>query len=55
MSRTIRKRYRDEELPNLYVRPNSNPRRARFNADRQSEIPSDIGTARSKVRPRPAP
>lgn len=43
MSRTVRKRYRDEELPNLYVRPNSNPRRARFNADRQSEIPSDIG------------
>lgn len=43
MSRTVRNRYRDTQLPHLYIRPNSNQRRERFNADRQSETPSDIG------------
>lgn len=43
MSRTVRKRYRAEELPRLYASPNITSRRARFNADRQSETPSYIG------------
>lgn len=46
MSRTERNRYRDTQLPYLFRNPNGNPRRnMRFNADRQSETPSDIGRA----------